>query len=164
MKTTKDLYELFQRLGINKIEYLHEPIYTVEQAKKACCAVPGWHIKNLFLKDHKDKLWLVVIDEDKVIRIKNLEKLISSGRLHFASTDTLRKYLGVEPGGVTPLGLINDLNHEITVVLDKEFFDKPQQLNFHPLRNDATIGISVNDFEKFIKHCGNHVVTVNFKS
>ncbi len=98
--------------------------------------------KNLLLKDKKGRLFLVVAEEAQSVDLRTLHvKIGARGRLGFASPDILRKILGVEPEALTPLALIHDGNHATTVVLDAKIMNDIQ-LNFHPLVNTESIGLS----------------------
>lgn len=116
-------------------------------------SIPGGHCKNLFLKDEKGDIWLLVCLEDARIDLKTMPARIGSRRLSFGKPDLMREVLGVEPGSVTPFGLINDRNRRAHVVLDQAMMGH-EHLNFHPLRNDATTTIASADLLKFIRACG----------
>ncbi|MBN7573659.1 prolyl-tRNA synthetase associated domain-containing protein [Clostridium sp. 2-1] len=144
------VYEILDLLCIKYTKYEHNPIYTVEEAKNLDIDIPGGHCKNLFIRNRKgDTHYLVVLDENKRVDLKALDKQIGSTRLSFASEERLYKYLKLTPGSVTPFGLINDSNREVIVLVDKDLANQ-DIVNFHPNVNTATIGISYKDFEKFI--------------
>ena len=106
-------------LGIVTTTVRHPPMFTVAESKALRGSLPGGHSKNLFLKDKKGVLWLVVADEDRPIDLKALRRRIGSAALSFASAETLRQVLGVEPGSVTPFALINDREVSVRVLLDE---------------------------------------------
>jgi Ala-tRNA(Pro) deacylase len=148
--------ELFQRLdalAIKTTTHEHTPVFTVEEARQVHDKMPGGHCKNLFCKDEKDVLWLIVALEDAVINLKAAPQKIGSKRLTFGKPDLLMAVLGVEPGSVTPFGLINDTATRTNVILDEAMMRQPL-LNFHPLRNDATTAIASADLLTFISSCG----------
>jgi Ala-tRNA(Pro) deacylase len=151
--TEQHLFERFAELGIAFQTHRHPAVFTVAEAKSLRGCLPGGHTKNLFLKDKKGVLWLVVAMEDRQVDLKRLRQLIGSATLSFASADRLRDVLGVEPGSVTPFALINDAAGRTTVVLDAEMMDH-EVLNFHPLANTATTAISPDDLVRFIQSCG----------
>lgn len=157
MKTEKDLFHLFDQLNIETKTYGHEPLFTVEQAKKAVAHIPGGHCKNLFLKDSKKRFWLIVAQADAKVSLKKMAKDLPAPELRFAQPELLKQYLDLEPGSVTPFGLINDKEHAITVVLDQSLFDY-DTLSFHPLRNTASTTIAPQDLKKFIEHLGNRII------
>ena len=150
----EDLFERFAALGIAVETHRHAPVFTVAQAKALRGELPGAHAKNLFLKDKKAALWLVVAMEDRQIELKELRRRIGSAPLSFAGADVLRAVLGVEPGSVTPFALINDEQRRTTVVLDAEMMAADRLLNFHPLTNTATTAIRPDDLLAFIRSCG----------
>lgn len=153
------LFERLDRLGIATTTHRHAPAFTVEQGNAVWGAIPGIHCKNLFLKDAKARLWLVVAPGDRVVDLKRLPERIGSARLSFGSADLLRRVLGVEPGSVTPFALINDRDHALTVVLDAWMMAQPL-LNFHPLRNDMTTTIASADFVRFLVDTGHEPMNV----
>jgi Ala-tRNA(Pro) deacylase len=153
LATGDDLFSALDRLQIAVKTQTHAPVYTVEEAKRVHDNIAGGHCKNLFCKDEKGALWLIVALEDAVINLKSAPAKIGSKRLTFGKPDLLRSVLGVEPGSVTPFGLINDKLAQVNVILDEAMMTN-QFLNFHPLRNDATTTISSDDLQKFIRDCG----------
>ena len=157
MKNTKeDLFERLNHLGIKIQTTEHQPAYTVEDAKTHRGDLSGAHSKNLFLKDKKSQLWLIVCLEDRSLNMKDLKDIIGSAHLSFGKPDLLLEVLGVTPGSVSPFALINDSELRVRVVLDQEMmgFD---YLNFHPLENTSTTQISRDDMLKFIKACGHRI-------
>ncbi len=148
--------ELFQRLaelGIATTTAEHPPAHTVEEARAMRGAIAGGHCKNLFLKDEKGDIWLLVCLEDARVDLKTMPGRIGSRRLSFGKPDLMGEVLGVEPGSVTPFGLINDRERRVNVVLDQAMMAH-ELLNFHPLRNDATTTIAAADLLRFIRACG----------
>ncbi len=154
-----DLFARFESLGITTSTIDHAPVFTVDEAKLVHDKVPGGHCKNLFCKDEKGILWLIVALEDARIDLKAAPARIGSRRLSFGKPDLLMEVLGVEPGSVTPFALINDSQNRVNVVLDAAMMREPL-LNFHPLRNDATTSISNADLARFIMSCGHEPKTV----
>ena len=140
-------------LGIVTTTVRHPPVFTVAESKALRGSLQGGHSKNLFLKDKKGVLWLVVADEDRPIDLKALRPRIGSAALSFASAETLRQVLGVEPGAVTPFALINDREVSVRVVLDEGLMAQ-SPLNFHPLVNTATTAIAAGDLLVFVRSCG----------
>jgi Ala-tRNA(Pro) deacylase len=151
--TRAELMQFLEGLGIVTSTAEHAPVFTVEEAKKVHDSIPGGHCKNLFCKDEKGILWLIVALEDAVINLKTAPAKIGSRRLSFGKPDLLMEVLGVEPGSVTPFGLINDKAARTNVILDDAMM-RGEQLNFHPLRNDATTTIKAADLLTFIRACG----------
>lgn len=146
----KALLDVFDRLGISVNIVEHPAVFTVEQSKALRGELAGAHLKNLLLRNKKNELWLLCALEDSPVDIKALGVRLSSGRLSFANAQQLMETLGVEPGAVTPFGIINDETGRVTVVLDERVLGC-DLLNFHPLRNDATATIARDDFLRFLE-------------
>ncbi|HRC79913.1 MAG TPA: prolyl-tRNA synthetase associated domain-containing protein [Sedimentibacter sp.] len=160
-KEEEKLYELLDSLGIKYVRYEHKPVYTVEEADNLDIDIPGQHCKNLFLRNKKGNIhYLVLADSKKYIDLKALSKEIGSSGLSFASEERLNKYLGLKTGSVSPFGLINDVEKQVIVLIDKDLTDK-DLVNFHPNVNTATIGLSYADLEKFIKWHGNKYIFID---
>jgi Ala-tRNA(Pro) deacylase len=153
------LTERLRALGIAWTAYEHKPVFTVEEAAEVSARQPGRHTKNLFLKDKKGGLWLVVLRDDFRLDLNALSKQIGAPRFSFGSGDLLIATLGVPPGSVTPFALVNDPTHKVRVVLDEEML-AVEPLNFHPLRNDRTIAVSRADLLEFVADCGHQALVV----
>ena len=152
--TPANLFALLDRLGIAHTTVTHAPLFTVEQSRALRGVIPGGHTKNLFLKDKKDALYLVVALEDAAIDLKSLHRRLgASGRFSFGSADALRDALGVEPGAVTPFAVMNDAAARVTVVLDAAMMSQ-QTLNYHPLDNTMTTSIARDDLVEFLQASG----------
>jgi len=147
---------LLQELEINFVRHDHPPLNTVEESKAMRGDMPpGIHIKNMFLKDRKKKYFLLVAEEDRSIDLKLLQTTIGCGVLSFANTDRLYEMLGVTPGSVTPLSLINDkTNHNVTLLLDTAFNDTDETIYVHPLVNEISLGLSGKNLQKFFAYTG----------
>ena len=153
-----EILEVLEDLNIEYKMQEHKPAYTVDDLKDVFLNMEGIGCKNLFLKDAKKNLFLYTLPEDKRADLKTLPEKINSKRLSFANENDLQTYLGLIPGAVTPLGIINDKDKKVTVVLDKEL--KNKNVLIHPNRNTATISIKYDDLIKFIKHCGNKYLEI----
>ncbi len=153
--TRQDLFTFFEKLGIATTTVEHIPVFTVEDAKQVHHNIPGGHCKNLFCKDEKGVLWLIVALEDARIDLKAAKDKIGSKRLTFGKPELLMEILGIEPGSVTPFGLINDKAALVNVVLDAAMM-RHVDLNFHPLKNDATTTISSANLKSFITATGHN--------
>jgi len=151
--TRPDLLARLEELGIAAETRDHPAVYTVEEARRLRGEIPGGHCKNLFLKDKKGALWLVVCLEDTQVDLKALPGRIGAGRISFGKPDLLMEVLGVEPGSVTPFALINDTEGRVNVVLEKAMMEH-EFLSFHPLENTATTTLASADLEKFVRACG----------
>jgi Ala-tRNA(Pro) deacylase len=151
--TRKELFDRLASLGIETKTRDHAPVYTVEEARALRGEIPGGHCKNLFLKDDKGNVWLIVCLEEAQIDLKAAPSKIGSRRLSFGKPELLMELLGVEPGSVTPFGLINDTANRVNVVLDAAMMAH-EVVNYHPLENTATTTIRSGDLVSFIKSCG----------
>jgi Ala-tRNA(Pro) deacylase len=153
-KTPDQLFAALDALGIAHPTVKHPPLFTVEQSRALRGQIPGGHTKNLFLRDKKYELYLVVAEEDAAIDLKGLHRLLGAGgRFSFGSADLLREVLGVDPGAVTPFGAINDTACRVTVVLDAAMMAH-DTVNFHPLVNTMTTSIKREDLMKFLRATG----------
>jgi Ala-tRNA(Pro) deacylase len=149
-----DLFAFLDNLGIAHQTVWHAAVFTVEESRGLHSRVPGIHSKNLFLRDKKGTLFLVVASEDAAIELKSLHRLLgASGRFSFGSAELMRETLGVEPGSVTPFAAINDTTHRVTVVLDAAMMAH-EVLNFHPLTNTGTTTISRQGLVGFLEATG----------
>lgn len=153
--------QLFRRLDELEIEaptVPYPPHRTVEEGKALRGDMCGTFTKNLLLKDKKGRLFLIVAHEDQVVDLKTLHSRIGASRsLRFASAGEVCDVLGVAPGALTPLALLNDEDRLVTVVLDINLIDA-QQLNFHPLTNTESTGIRPGDLRRFVTSCGREAV------
>jgi Ala-tRNA(Pro) deacylase len=148
-----DLIAYLKNLGIETSTVEHPPLFTVEQSQALRGEIAGGHTKNLFLKDKKDAVYLVVAAEDAEVDMKTLHKRIGSARLSFGKPELLVELLGVVPGSVTPFGVINDTERRVGVVLDEGLM-RHEALNFHPLENTATTTIRRDDLLRFLRATG----------
>jgi Ala-tRNA(Pro) deacylase len=153
-KTPDQLFAELDALGIKHTTVKHPPLFTVEQSQSLRGAIPGAHTKNLFLRDKKYAIYLVVALEDANIDLKGLHRRLgANGRFSFGSSDLMREVLGVEPGAVTPFGAINDTEGRVTVVLDAPMMEH-ETLNYHPLVNTMTTSVNRGDLVKFLESTG----------
>lgn len=151
------LYERFRPLEIGWKTYEHIPVFTVEESSSVIDSLPGGHTKNLFLKDKKGGLWLVVVRAHLRVDLPALAKQLAAPRFSFGSAELLIATLGIEPGSVTPFALMNDIEHKVRPVLDADML-KLDPVNFHPLRNDRTTAIAPADLVRFVKACGHDLL------
>ncbi|HAX91218.1 MAG TPA: hypothetical protein DCY07_03290 [Rhodospirillaceae bacterium] len=160
----KELFALLDQLHITHQTVEHPPLFTVQDGRDWHDKIPGLHCKNLFMKDKKDKIWLIVMPGDKRAHISALERAIGSARLSFGKPELLLEVLGITPGSVTPFALMNDTmskgGRRCTVVLDSDMMQAPL-VNFHPLRNDASTSLPASDLLKFIKALSYDPLIVN---
>ncbi len=151
--TRQDLLARLSELGIATVTVDHAAVFTVAESSQLERQLPGGHTKNLFLKDKKDRLFLVVALSHTRIDLKSLHKVLGCERLSFGKPELLVEVLGVAPGSVTPFALINDKAGRVTVILDADMM-RYERLNYHPLANTATTNIAREDLVTFIRACG----------
>ncbi|MCB0337469.1 MAG: prolyl-tRNA synthetase associated domain-containing protein [Bdellovibrionales bacterium] len=146
------MLDLLQSLGIQYEAHYHEPVFTCEEANLHTGHLPGCSTKNLFVRDKKGKRHiLIVVDDSKTVNLNELAKLLDCSKLSMASPERLMTHLGIAPGSVSLLALINDKQHAVEVILDKEV-SEATLLQCHPLTNTATLLISQNDMSTFFAH------------
>jgi Ala-tRNA(Pro) deacylase len=147
----QELLDRLAALGIPSETVEHEPVFTVAESKSVKEMIPGAHSKNLFVKDKKGRFFLISAKHDTMIDLKRIhETLGASGRVSFGSADQLRELLGVEPGSVTAFAVVNDTEGKVTMVLDANLMEH-ERVNFHPLVNSMTTGVSREDLVKFLR-------------
>ena len=147
-----DLMKFLESKGIKFTFYAHEPVFTVAESQKIDREIPGAHTRNLFLRDKKERMFLVTLRHETPIDLKRLEAVLGCGRLSFGSPERLWTYLGVRPGSVTPFAIINDKDGAVTPVWEAGMMTS-EIVNYHPLLNSMTIGLSpdgMNDFARMI--------------
>ncbi|MBP5412457.1 MAG: prolyl-tRNA synthetase associated domain-containing protein [Bacteroidales bacterium] len=155
MNGDKRLYQLLSQLDI-AYEYIeHPPAPTIEIAKQYWAGHDATHCKNLFFRNHKgNQHYLVLLDCNQNMDIHSIEKILKQGKLSFASAERMNRYLGVQPGSVTPFGLINDATHHVIVFIDSNL-QHSERLSFHPCINTASLIIKREDLIKFLQYTGN---------
>jgi len=149
----QELLARLSALGIETETLEHPAVFTVAESSVLERRLPGGHTKNLFLKDRKDRLFLIVALGHARIDLKTLHKSVGCERLSFGRAELLMEVLGVPPGSVTPFALINDTACRVTVILDADMM-RYERLNYHPLANTATTNIARDDLVRFIRSCG----------
>ncbi|MBI3514765.1 MAG: prolyl-tRNA synthetase associated domain-containing protein [Proteobacteria bacterium] len=151
--TSDELLAKLAALGIAVSTVSHPPLRTVEDAKRLRGDLPGGHVKNLFLRDKRERFWLLVALEDTAIDLKAVAKRLDAGRFSFANEQQLGELLGIAAGAVSPFAVINDTGGTVLVVLDDALLGI-DPLNLHPLRNDRTTAIAPRDLLRFLEDCG----------
>lgn len=150
--------KVYNYLNSNNIEYTtyeHPEAPTIEIARQYWHADGSKHCKNLFFRNHKgNRHYLVVFDCNQSLAIHDLEQRLKQGKLTFASEKRMEKYLGLKPGSVSPFGLINDTENHVHLFLDKNLLNETS-LSFHPNDNRATVVITQNEFQRYLKLVGN---------
>ncbi len=148
--TPSDVFRALDKLGIMHSTIEHPPMRTVLDSRALRDGVPGGYSKNLFLRNRKGRMVLVTMLEDRIVNLKALGEMIGIGKPGFASPQRLMHYLGVVPGAVTPLAVINDVNKAVMVVLDKALLAR-DPLHFHPCDNRMTTTLCAEDLLKYMQ-------------
>jgi Ala-tRNA(Pro) deacylase len=155
MRGQQELYDLFEKLGISFEYHEHPPVATIEDAKIHWSNLNSGRCKNIFFRNHKgDRHYLVILEHLRQLNIRDLEQRLRQGKLTFASDQRLNKYLGLEPGSVSPFGLINDRDHHVHLFIDEKL-NESERLSFHPNVNTASLVVNKSDFLKFLNYLGN---------
>jgi Ala-tRNA(Pro) deacylase len=156
----KSLLAKLDTLGIEHSTIDHPPVYTVEEAAEHTAHLPGAHCKNLFLKDKKGGLWLLVCLDRRRIDMNQLSKTLACPRLSFGKAELLEEVLGVTAGSVTPFALINDTELKVQPLLDQAMLGY-ELLNYHPLTNAATTTIRASDLAAFLAATGHEPIAID---
>ena len=151
--TRDDLMARLAALGLKTRTIEHDAVFTVAESEIIERAVAGGHTKNLFLKDAKDRLFLVVAESRTAVDLKSLHRTIGAARLSFGKADLLMEVLGVPPGSVTAFAALNDTAARVTIVVDQTLMQY-DSINCHPLVNTATTNIARDDLMTFIRATG----------
>lgn len=151
--TPEDLFKILRNIEIPYSLHHHRPIFTVADGEDLKAEIPGVHCRNLFLRDKKKKMFLIVAANETAIDLKKLQPLIGADRLSFGSADRLWENLGIRQGYVSPFCVVNDTDHKVGLVLDKSMMDA-EIVNYHPMDNGMTVGLSPEDLLKFFDHTG----------
>jgi len=146
-----DIYQELARLGIEYEKHEHPAVYTVEEADVQYSALKGARTKNLFLRNKKgDRHYLMVVESHRPVDLKKMRLVLGESSLSFASPERLREHLGLEPGSVSPFGIINNPTGDVVVIVDAALLVHGFQ-NFHPNVNTATLTLTTEDMKKFLE-------------
>ena len=166
-KPAYDKQSLYTKLDSMNIEYTvhnHPPVFTVEDAQQHTMHMQGIQIKNLFVYDKKKNMWLITVPHSLRPDLKKLKSVLNaSGNLSFCNADRLWENLGVKPGSVTPLSVINDTNNNVTAVIDADCISN-KTVCPHPLLNDATLEMLGTDILSFMQMTNHNPIIINFKA
>jgi Ala-tRNA(Pro) deacylase len=153
-KTPAELFSYLEDLGIEVRTVSHPPLFTVADSQALRGEIPGGHTKNLFLKDKKDNFFLVTVEEDAEVDLKQIHHVIgAASRVSFGKPEALLELLGVIPGAVTAFGLVNDGKGAVKFVIDSGLM-RHATINAHPLTNEATTSIGAEDLLRFVRATG----------
>jgi Ala-tRNA(Pro) deacylase len=159
-----DIYAFLDAQGIPYQRYDHPAVFTVEEASRLVPDMPAAHTKNLFLRDEKGRRhFLVVVEANKRVDLRRLSVVLQSSKLSFGSPDRLAKHLGVEPGAVTVLAVVNDAEHRVEVFIDRDLW-RADALRCHPLVNTATLSVPREGIERLLEATGHRYQLIDIPS
>jgi Ala-tRNA(Pro) deacylase len=159
-----DVYALLDSLGIRYERYDHAPVFTCDEADAAVPNHAAVQTKNLFLRDKRGRRHILLVTScEKAVDIKGFAHQVDADHLSFGSPERLAKYLGVTPGSVTVLGLMNDAEHAVELCVDGDVWRTPSW-RCHPLINSATLVLSRDDVERFLAHTGHQASVVELNA
>jgi Ala-tRNA(Pro) deacylase len=149
-----DIFRFLEANGIAYERFDHPPVYTVNDVKLLTPDIPGKKTKNLFLRDKKGvRHLLVTVPAEKRVDLKKLTNIIGATRLSFGSSDRLKKYLGIDPGAVSLLAIINDPDKQVEVYIDNDLWES-EAYQYHPLVNTSTLAIEHEHLKRFLESDG----------
>lgn len=157
------IYEYLDQLKIWHEITEHDAVFNMEEMSTVELPYPEADAKNLFVRDDKKRnYYLITIKGDKQVNLKEFRQANNTRALSFASEDDLMSIMGLLPGSVTPLGILNDKDRKVTLFLDEEFTRGSELIGIHPNKNTATVWMKTRDFMKIIEDHGNeiHLVTL----
>jgi Ala-tRNA(Pro) deacylase len=153
------LYRFLKRSRIQFSRHDHPMVHTVAEVHRLTPNLPGAKTKNLFLCDDRGKThFLVTVPDVKCVDLKALAEALGVKKLRFASARRLARHLGLEPGAVTLLGVVNDDAHLVRVVIDETLW-QAEAVQCHPLVNTSTLVLPLADLRRFFEATG-HSPTV----
>ena len=160
MMDRQETLQYLDKLHVNYELREHQAVYNMAELEQIELPHPAADAKNLFLRDDKKRnYYLLAIKGDKRVNLKQIRQENNTRRLSFTSPQDLAAKLGLTPGSVTPLGLLNDQEHEVNFYLDSYFLAQPL-IAVHPNANTATVWLAPADLLKIIKNLGNPVKIV----
>jgi len=161
-KSSDALLDELASLGIEAATTEHAPMFTVEDSK-TLRVNPGGQgdIKNLFLRNKKGQMWLISCHEDRKINLKMLAKALGAGRFSFASETRMMQYLGIRPGSVSPLALVNDRTDAVGFVIDHAL-TQTEVIYLHPLVNTRTTTMATSDLLAYCARIGHAAKIITF--
>lgn len=155
MTKREQVTNLLDELQISYDIYEHPPVPTVEEALPYWNKIDATHCKNLFFRNHKgNRHYLVILDHEQQLKIRDLEQRLKQGKISFASTKRMERYLGLSGGSVSVFGLINDKENHVHLFLDATL-KSAERISFHPNENTSTLVITFNSFLRFLDWSGN---------
>lgn len=159
--TPEQLFAFLDQLGIEVQTFEHPALHTVAESQELRGRIDGAHTKNLFLKDRKDNYFLVTVEETANVDLKTIHLSIgAAGKVSFGKPQAMMELLGVVPGSVTVLGLLNDTQHKVKPVIAADLIAS-EVVNVHPLVNTATTSMKSGDLLRFLEATGHEAQILN---
>ena len=156
----QQIYDYLQENSIWHEITEHKAVYNMAELAEVPCPYPEADAKNLFVRDDKKQnYYLITVKGEKRVNLKAFRKAQGTRNLSFASAEDLMERLGLIPGAVTPLGVLNDETRSVKVFLDQDFLQEPGLVGVHPNENTATVWLKAEDLIRIIREHGNEVVT-----
>ena len=156
-----DLAAFLREHGIEPARHEHPPVMTVEESERLVPPLPGAKTKNLFLRDPKGRRhFLVTVPHDRAVDLDALGAALGAGRLGFASAERLATHLGITPGSVSLLALVNDAKGAVEFVIDCTLWEA-DAVHAHPLVNSATMVLTHADLERFVAATGHEARVID---
>ena len=163
--TEQELYEFLEENNLTYQRFEHPAVYTVAQANEHLLDAPGARTKNLFICDEKKQHYYILwVQSDKKIHFNRLGRQQKLGKPRFGTPEKLQEYLGLTPGSVSILALVNDKDNKVSILVDKELW-QCDSFQCHPLVNTATVVLSREDIQRFFEITGHecHLIDVPAK-
>ena len=156
----QQIYDYLQENSIWHEITEHKAVYNMAELAEVPCPYPEADAKNLFVRDDKKQnYYLITVKGEKRVNLKAFRKAQGTRNLSFASAEDLMERLGLIPGAVTPLGVLNDETGSVKVFLDQDFLQEPGLVGVHPNENTATVWLKAEDLIRIIREHGNEIVT-----
>ena len=156
----QQIYDYLQENSIWHEITEHKAVYNMAELAEVPCPYPEADAKNLFVRDDKKQnYYLITVKGEKRVNLKAFRKAQGTRNLSFASAEDLMERLGLIPGAVTPLGVLNDETRSVKAFLDRDFLQEPGLVGVHPNDNTATVWLKTEDLIRIIREHGNEVVT-----
>lgn len=157
-------YDFLDNLGIEYLRTDHDRADNMEACNEIDAVLGVLICKNLFLCNRqKTKFYLLMMPGDKKFKTKELSSQINSARLSFADAEDMLKYLDIEPGAVSIMGLMNDQNHDVSLLIDEDVL-KGKEIGCHPCVCTSSLKINTSDIiDKFLPATGHDYITVHLE-
>jgi Ala-tRNA(Pro) deacylase len=156
MTCADDLLSLLNEQGIAFDVRYHKPVLRIDEFISLDLDLSGRLCKNLLVRNREGQAFLLVVQADKAVELRSVAQLLGSTRLSFVELDDMYEALGVRPGSLSPLALVNDSSKRIQLVVDLALAEE-ERLLFHPIENTATLSMSVSSLGDFCKYLGRSI-------